>query len=85
MQGYKFSIFYPDLVDRHVPPTYRIEPADMPEFCLLRFSAGAPYEDLCFKIVNQEWATRRKRGFRCTFDRGILSLFFNFKRHLYRR
>jgi hypothetical protein len=25
VQGYKFNIFYPDLLDRTVPPTYRCE------------------------------------------------------------
>jgi hypothetical protein len=26
-----------------------------------------------------------KRGFKCTFERGILHLYFNFKRQRYRR
>ena len=50
-----------------------------------RPSGGPPYEDIAFKIVNQEWETNHKRGFRCRFERGILQLYFNFKRHRYRR
>ena len=46
---------------------------------------GAPYEDLAFKVVNREWEQSHKRGFRCRFERGILQVYFNFKRHRYRR
>jgi hypothetical protein len=34
VQGYKFNIFYPDLLDRSVPPTYRWE-AKLPEGIIL--------------------------------------------------
>lgn len=85
VQGYKFNIFYPDLIDKTQTPTYFLEPADSPEFCIIRFRAGPPYEDIAFKIVNKEWSTQRKHGFRCTFDRGILQLHFNFKKARYRR
>ena len=47
--------------------------------------AGPPYEDMAFRIVNKEWNYARKHGFRCSFERGILHLFFNFKRTRYRR
>jgi len=85
VQGYKFNIFYPDLLDRSQVPKYFKEPTDSPEFCILRFHAGPPYEDIAFKIVNREWAYQRKRGFKCVFERGILHLYVNFKRHFYRR
>eukprot|EP00940_MAST-03C_sp_MAST-3C-sp2_P000219 g219.t1 len=86
VQGYKFNIFYPDLIDRSTVPQYVLEPcADNNDFCIIRFSAGPPYQDLAFKIVNKEWATQRKRGFKCVFQRGVLQLSFNFKRHFYRR
>lgn len=85
VQGYKFNIFYPDLLDRTKVPKYFKEPADSPDFCILRFHAGPPYEDIAFKIVNHEWAYQRKRGFKCVFERGILHLYVNFKRHFYRR
>jgi len=85
VQGYKFSIFYPDLIDRTITPKYVCEPADSPDFMILRFTAGAPYEDVAFKLVNREWEFGRKAGFRASFERGVMSLFFNFKRHRYRK
>ncbi|KAJ2777626.1 hypothetical protein H4R18_005064 [Coemansia javaensis] len=86
VQGYKFNIFYPDLIDRSQAPTYHVEkdPGD-DETVVLRFSAGPPYEDVAFRIVNREWEYNRRRGFRNTFDRGVLQLHFRFKRHFYRR
>eukprot|EP00949_MAST-11_sp_MAST-11-sp1_P003271 g3271.t1 len=84
VQGYKFNIFYPDLIDRTKTPSYTVEPADSPEFCILRFHGGPPYEDIAFKIVAKEWAVGRKTGFRSSFDRGILQLHFNFKRINYK-
>ncbi len=83
VQGYKFNIFYPDLVDITKAPTYRIErengrrrgqtfaPAGEDDTCLIRFMAGAPYEDLAFRIVDREWdySAKRERGFRSSFDK----------------
>ena len=122
VQGYKFNIFYPDLINKRKTPTYSVEACAQPAFAILRFSAGAPYgkqfsllsffsyiaspslarrspltlpsilemsslfaEDIAFKIVNREWNTQRKHGFKCTFSRGVLSLWFNFKLLRYRR
>jgi len=51
----------------------------------ITFKAGPPYEDIAFEIVNKEWELSEKAGFKCVFDRGILHLYFNFKRHRYRR
>jgi hypothetical protein len=85
VQGYKFNIFYPDLLDKSKTPNFVIEPGGHKDFCIIRFKAGPPYEDLAFKIVNKEWEYAQKRGFRCVFERGILQLYFNFKRHMYRR
>ncbi len=53
--------------------------------CLLIFHAGPPYEDIAFKILNKEWEYSHKKGFKSTFERGILHLYFNFKRNRYRR
>jgi hypothetical protein len=53
--------------------------------CLLIFHAGPPYEDIAFKILNKEWEYSHKKGFKCSFERGILHLYFNFKRQRYRR
>ena len=69
------------------------------ETVLLHFSAGPPYEDIAFRIVNREWEYSHKRcvpwvgdisfqsdepnsGFRSSFDRGCLSLWFNFRRNV---
>jgi hypothetical protein len=85
VQGYKFNVFYPDLIDRMAAPTFAVTRTDNPAVCILTFSAGPPYEDLAFKIVNRPWEHSHRRGFRCAFDRGVLQLWFNFRRLRYRR
>ena len=99
VQGYRFNIFYPDLVEKTKAPKYFIEElppeknADgtdnwenyTPNTCQIRFSAGPPYEDIAFKIVNREWNSETRQGFRCVFDKGVLQLYFNFQRWQYRR
>ncbi|KAI6034064.1 cactus-binding C-terminus of cactin protein-domain-containing protein [Pisolithus microcarpus] len=86
VQGYKFNIFYPDLIDKSKAPTYKIvKEAGNEDTVLLHFSAGPPYEDIAFRIVNREWEFSHKRGFRSSFDRGCLSLWFNFRRNFYRK
>ncbi|XP_074298206.1 splicing factor Cactin-like [Silene latifolia] len=86
VQGYKFDIFYPDLIDKQLSPTYVIEKdGDSSETCIIRFHAGPPYEDIAFRIVNKEWEYSRKKGYKCTFERGTLHLYFNFMRYSYRR
>ncbi|XP_045527338.1 cactin [Pieris brassicae] len=86
VQGYKFNIFYPDLIDNNSTPQFSLKPcADNPEFAVLRFHAGPPYEDIAFKIVNREWEYSYKRGFRCHFHNNIFQLWFHFKRYRYRR
>uniref|UniRef100_A0A2P2K910 Splicing factor Cactin n=2 Tax=Rhizophora mucronata TaxID=61149 RepID=A0A2P2K910_RHIMU len=86
VQGYKFNIFYPDLVDKTKAPTFTIEKdGNSDETCIIRFHAGPPYEDIAFRIVNKEWEYSHKKGFKCTFERGILHVYFNFKRYRYRR
>ncbi|KAL7689185.1 putative cactin, central domain-containing protein [Plasmopara halstedii] len=85
VQGYKFNLFYPDLIDKQTAPRFFLEKTHSDEFCIIRFSAGPPYQDIAFKIVNREWEYSHKRGFKSVFERGILQLYFNFKRHRYRR
>lgn len=85
VQGYKFNIFYPDLIDKSKTPTYFIEPGDTKDTCIIRFHAGPPYEDIAFKIVNKDWERSHRKGFVATFERGILRLHFNFKKYRYRR
>uniref|UniRef100_A0A7N2MNP3 Splicing factor Cactin C-terminal domain-containing protein n=1 Tax=Quercus lobata TaxID=97700 RepID=A0A7N2MNP3_QUELO len=55
------------------------------ETCIIRFHAGPPYQDIAFQIVNKDWEYSHKNGFKCTFDGGILRLYFNFKCCPYRR
>ncbi|KAI8883583.1 hypothetical protein K501DRAFT_184164, partial [Backusella circina FSU 941] len=86
VQGYKFNIFYPDLIDKSVAPTYYIDKdPESTDTVLIRFHAGPPYEDIAFRIVNREWEYSHKKGFKCSFDRGVLSLWFHFKRQFYRK
>ncbi|XP_055530238.1 splicing factor Cactin [Wyeomyia smithii] len=86
VQGYKFNIFYPDLINKSTTPQYFLTPcADNADFATLRFHAGPPYEDIAFKIVNREWEFSYKRGFRCQFHNNIFQLWFHFKRYRYRR
>jgi hypothetical protein len=87
VQGYKFNIFYPDLIDKSKAPTYKIEreggrkrgqsfaPAGEEDTCLIRFIAGPPYEDIAFRIVDKEWdySAKRERGFRSSFDKVRIS------------
>ncbi|UYV79524.1 CACTIN [Cordylochernes scorpioides] len=86
VQGYKFNIFYPDLIDKSITPQFFLEPcADNKDFAILRFHTGPPYEDIAFKIVNREWEYSYKRGYRCQFYNNIFQLWFHFKRYRYRR
>ena len=88
VQGYKFNIFYPDLIDKGKAPTYRIErengrkrgetfaPAGEEDTCLIRFISGPPYEDVAFRIIDKEWdfSAKRERGFRSSFDKVFVCL-----------
>ncbi|GIY35955.1 hypothetical protein CEXT_5821 [Caerostris extrusa] len=86
VQGYKFNIFYPDLIDKSKTPEYSLSPCDdNKDFAILKFKAGPPYETIAFKIVNREWEYSYKRGFRCQFHNNIFQLYFHFKRYRYRR
>jgi len=85
VQGYRFSIFYPDLIDKSKAPTYKLHATENPELVILQFIAGAPYLDIAFKIVNGEWEHSQKMGFQSMFSNGILHLSFNFKKYRYKR
>lgn len=83
VQGYKFNVFYPDLIDKTKAPTFKIireggrrrgesfAPAGEEDTCLIRFIAGPPYEDIAFRIVDREWdySAKRDRGFKSSFDK----------------
>jgi hypothetical protein len=91
VQGYKFNIFYPNLVDTSKTPTYKVErnrqkrkyvgggggtSAGEDETCILRFSAGPPYLDVAFRIIDRDWdySSRFNRGFKSSFDKVWCSL-----------
>lgn len=85
VMGYKFNVFYPDLIDPSSTPKYFLQDGDNPDTKIIRFHAGPPYEDIAFTIVNKEWELSRRSGFKCTFERGVLHLYFNFVRLRYRK
>ncbi|CAF5062648.1 unnamed protein product, partial [Rotaria sp. Silwood1] len=86
VQGYKFNIFYPDLIDKTKTPSYSLTVCeDNRDFSILKFHAGPPYEDIAFKIVSKEWDYSYKHGFRCHFQNGIFQLWFHFRKWKYRR
>ncbi|KAK1380195.1 hypothetical protein POM88_026939 [Heracleum sosnowskyi] len=85
VKGYRFSILYPDLIDTEAPTYTTEKDGDSVETLIIRFHAGPPYEDIAFRILNNEWECSAKKGFKCTFERGILHLNINFKQHPYRR
>ncbi|OUC49583.1 SPFH/Band 7/PHB domain protein [Trichinella nativa] len=44
VQGYRFNIFYPDLIEPK-PPKFKVFPCENdPDFCVLKIEAGPPYE-----------------------------------------
>uniref|UniRef100_A0A914HK99 dolichyl-P-Man:Man5GlcNAc2-PP-dolichol alpha-1,3-mannosyltransferase n=1 Tax=Globodera rostochiensis TaxID=31243 RepID=A0A914HK99_GLORO len=75
VQGYRFNIFYPDLLDSTQTPTFTLIKCDVPDFSILRFCAGPPYEDIAFKIVNREWEVNYKHGYKCQWTIKVFSLF----------
>ncbi|RMZ78396.1 hypothetical protein DV738_g3899, partial [Chaetothyriales sp. CBS 135597] len=100
VQGYKFHIFYPDL-PKHTTkaPTYKIiresgrrkgesrAAAGEEDMCIIRFSAGPPYEDIAFRIVDRDWdySGKEGRGFKSVFQDGVLTLWFSFRKVYYRK
>ena len=78
-------MFYPDIVDKSEPPRFYLENTDHPDFIIIRFHGGAPYEDISFKILNKEWDNADRFGFRSDFEKGILRLYFKFLKKKYRK
>ncbi|VVT51363.1 uncharacterized protein SAPINGB_P003071 [Magnusiomyces paraingens] len=97
VQGYKFNIFYPDLIDSKQAPTFSIIrdkrktskqlaiAAGQNDTCIIKFHSGAPYQDIAFKIVDRQWDNSPHRGSRCKFENGVLQVHFKFKRVFYRK
>jgi len=88
VQGYKFNLFYPELQGTGVTPKFKVvkDPDSQDgSTCIIKFVAGKKYEDIAFRIINKEWEYTARRGYKCTWERGILHVYFNFKRQRYRR
>jgi len=87
VHGYKFNIFYPDLLDKTQTPQFFLspDPSGDIDFEIIRFHAGPPYEDIAFRIVKKQWDKSHKFGYKCLYDKGILHLWFNFRHNFYKR
>lgn len=90
VQGYKFNIFYPELVNSSLAPTYKIINEGGPndkETCIIVFKAPEIYQDIAFRIVNKPWdkSSFRRGGFVNKFENGVLQLHFRFKKVFYRK
>lgn len=53
--------------------------------CLSMFFLRCNVAQIPGQVINREWEYGRKRGFRCVFERGVLSLYVNFKSLWYRK
>ncbi|KAE8550748.1 hypothetical protein TMatcc_008802 [Talaromyces marneffei ATCC 18224] len=75
VHGYRFNIFYPDLIDKTKAPTYRIE------------REHGRKRGQSFVKADREWdySAKRDRGFKSSFEKGILQLHFQFKKIYYRK
>ncbi len=52
---------------------------------LMRYYTIQNNQDIAFKILKKEWDFNDKHGFKCIFSKGVLHLYFNFKKYKYRR
>jgi Cactus-binding C-terminus of cactin protein len=56
VQGYKFALYYPELIKNHIPPRYKLVPdGKSADTELIRFIGGAPYADVYFRIARKDW------------------------------
>lgn len=101
VQGYKFNIFYPDLINAQKAPSYKIIrdsdgkaekhrlalTAGENDTCIIKFQAQPPYQDIAFRVVDRQWdnSSHRGAGFKSKFENGVLQLHFRFKKVFYRK
>lgn len=77
VQGYKFNIFYPDLINAQKAPSYKIIrdaegksekhrvalAAGESDTCIIKFTAHQQgYQDIAFRIVDKQWDNSSHRG-----------------------
>lgn len=83
IQGYRFNIFYPDLFDTSVIPKYKVLKGKTRDEQTIVFTAGAPYKDIAFTIQDRgQWGKSPKFGFVYSINKGLLQLYFRFKRRV---
>ncbi|GBE62510.1 cactin domain-containing protein [Babesia ovata] len=86
VQGFKFSIFFSKLENPRAVPQWKLaKDGTSTDTCLLVFKGGRPYAPVAFRIPAREWDTDPSRGFKNCFSEGVLHLYFNFRRLVYRR
>ena len=52
-------------------PMFKLQPMEGGEYCIMRATAGPPYEDITFKIVNREW----EYGYKLASDANFITTF----------
>ena len=82
--GYRFNIFFPEKVDLN-PPSYHVRVLEDPQYAVIEFNGGPPYEKIAFKVLNGKWDMADRKTFRCVFDSGIFQLYYDFVRVRYKR
>ncbi|KAK1936300.1 hypothetical protein X943_002645 [Babesia divergens] len=86
IQGFKFNIFFSKLEDPKTTPKWDlVRDGDSKDTCLIVFKGGRPYSPIAFRIPSREWDTDPTRGFKNYISNGVLHLYFNFRKLVYRR
>ena len=72
-----------DACENDCPEVFEV----LEDTCIIRFMSGPPYEDVAFRIIDRDWdySAKHDRGFKSTFEKGILTLHFSFKKVYYRK
>ena len=93
IRGYRFRIFYPDLINSKNAPTFKFDPSllrkDDPvpdpsyKYTVIVFEAGPPYLSIAFRIVDKELDIYRTNGVTVHFNHGVYTFQIVFKASLY--
>lgn len=75
--AFNWGGFFADSIETHHHKRFLLAPTPI--------LSTEPPSTIALQIINREWEYGRKRGFRCVFERGVLSLYFNFKSLWYRK
>uniref|UniRef100_A0A060TAT3 Splicing factor Cactin n=1 Tax=Blastobotrys adeninivorans TaxID=409370 RepID=A0A060TAT3_BLAAD len=93
VNGYRFNIYYPQLINSKKAPTYKIVREGGKrrwygnDECIIVFKAPDYYQDIAFRILDRQWdqSAHENAGFYSKFENGVLRLNFKFKRMVYRK